>query len=563
MISEHIYTAEIIGTPDVVLSPRGGRITLDAGSAPHVQAEIEIPIPAPDVLEMLDPRDSVRVRVTVVSDVAGGQLREFNLGLRDRPLALEPGTVSLTLASDEELLSDYAPLADDLTPLDYQASLRSIVNYVLDQAIPGASLEPGSIDPPFRVLTDARQLYENASIEGTGAGTQSWLGQNCSAARSTAWASDGAASLRMYSPTSSDSYATLGGDLDTGEMRVGMQAGQTYTVSRDFRLAAALGGSAHSRARRIVAFWVDGSGIHEVASTAAPNAAGVVRQTLTFTLPEDATAAAVRFYHGHSAGESWTDAVRLSANFGKPGEDLDVFFDGNTADTSEYGYVWDGTPIYSQSRRIALIDRAPELLVWKAGNDALSFVMPIVQSAGLRLVCDEQRRWTLRDETYLADGTMSIRHGVNLIGGTERISRDSGLWFDARVTRYRWTDMDGNAQEKVDAYAQSTPYTKLTELVIEAPYPGPGRSEYAVRRAQGRGREVTATRVADWTANAEQTVSIFLAETAPQTGISQSVEFDLNTDRMTVETRTIELPFGVIDLLTGTIDSLVGTIDDL
>lgn len=239
-------------------------------------------------------------------------------------------------------------------------------------------------------------------------------------------------------------------------------------------------------------------------------------------------------------------------------------FTGNTPDDANYEYAWAESEHGSPSVREPVNDSPdPGALVWRAGVSAIDFLHSLVQASGFRLVCDEKRRWTLRDENHVAPGQVAIRHAINMINGSDQISRDSGLWFDARVTRYKWTDADGVRQEQVDSFALNDPYTRLTTLDVDAPYPGPGRSEYAVRRAQGRGREVTVTAVSDWRAQAEQGCTFVLDEAPTQIGISDRVEFSLDNDEMTVTARTADIPDGAIDLLTGTIDALTGTIDSL
>lgn len=326
------FLAEIIGTPDVAIGPHvTGRITLDATSAPHVTAELEVTLD-PDTLDLLDPRDSPRIRFTADS-------RVFDLGIRTRPVVQDDATVRLSLASDEALLGDYAPLADDTTPLTHVASLRDVVDYVLDEAL-GASLE----------ITPA-----------------------------------------------------------------------------------------------------------------------------------------------------------IDYNFTGTGYDDDAF-------------------------------------TWKAGQSGLAFLQPLVQAAGFRLVCDESRAWTLRDESYVLTPTVSIRYGVNMNAGTDVIDRDTGLWCDACVVRYSWRNAAGEALEETDAYALSTPYTRLRLIERDTPYPGPGFAAYVVRRSQFRGREVEATRGADWNVRAEQYVSIVLDGAPTQTGVIESVEFDLAGDRMIVRSRTVDTP---------------------
>lgn len=334
-ISQHTYSAEIIGSSDTVFGVVGGSIDLDSRRAPHVTATVVCSDATPAILALLDPRDSVRVRIDVEARVfAGTQTRSFDLGLRRRPVPFEDGNFTVELASDEALLTDYAPLAD--VDLSAYTGGRDLVEAVLDEAIPGTVLE----------------------------------------------------------------------------------AGDDFTISMD--------------------------------------------------ADED---------------------VRL----------------------------------------------------WKAGVSALEYLQPIVQASGLRLVCDEDRLWTLRDEDYLAPGMLHARFGVNLMGGEDTIDRDSGMWFDAAVAVYEWTDGDGAQHRVSDSYASVIPYTRARTFNFDSPYPGPGFAEYAVRRAQGRGREVTFTLDSDWTGRAEQTTFLTLDEMPLQVGSTQSVSFDLSNDTMTGTTRTAEV----------------------
>lgn len=188
------------------------------------------------------------------------------------------------------------------------------------------------------------------------------------------------------------------------------------------------------------------------------------------------------------------------------------------------------------------LDAADEAKLWKAGDSAEDFLRPILQASGLRLVCDEQRQWTLRDEDYTAGGMLNVRHGFNIMDGEDSIDRDSGIWFDAAIARYRWRDSAGDQQEAVDSYAATPSYTRAEVFDFDHPYPGPGFAEYAVRRAKGRGREVTFTIEMDWNAQAEQTVFAVLDDMPFQVGSTQSITFDLDAELMTGTTMTLEAP---------------------
>lgn len=336
MTSEHVYEATVTTAPSpTALEVVGGRISLDARRSPHVDATLRCVRGDAASLALLDPRSTPRVLIGVVATINGAiQSRTFDLGVRRRPIPVSENTYEIGLASDEELLQDYRPLADvDLSAFDG----RDLVNEVLGTAIPGAALEPG--------------------LE--------------------------------------------------------------FTVS---------------------------------------------------------------------------------------------------------------------------VEAAEEAKIWKAGDSAEEFLRPIVQASGLRLVCDEQRRWTLRDEEYAAPGMLNVRHGINLMDGEDSIDRESGIWFDAAIARYRWRDIAGDQQEAVDSYAESSSYTRAQLFDFDTPYPGPGFAEYAVRRARGRGREVTFTIETDWNAQAEQTVFAVLDDMPFQVGSTQSITFDIDAEQMAGTTMTLEAP---------------------
>lgn len=563
--STHVYRAWLTGPPETELSVLGGSLTLDAGTAPHVQGELTVSMPRswadgeggsfpgdgvfpgggvfPGLLypsselpaeTSIDPRQNSRVRLEVDGTYPSFSVhREFDLHLRDRAFDQSAGTVRLTLASDEGLLSDYAPLADDDAPWALQGSVRDIVDYVLGKAILGAALEPGT-DADLTSYWDVQTLLLNGSAGGSIA---PWTAAgNCTLFHATigrtggysvGFASAGAGILAL-TPTTLSGY-------------ISVTAGRAYTLSAYARRANLPPGSSVQAVIRWITDqdftpWGDVLGPATVINDTDWNP----RAVLTATAPAGAVKAFV--YFRVTGATAASQIGYLDDAMFHEGVAADAF-DGATPDTPYYLYDWDGTAYASTARRTALVDSPqPDAFIWRAGQTALDFLHPLVQVSGLRLVCDEQRNWTLRDEEYTATGSVSIRHAVNMIDGSDSISRDSGLWFDAAVTTYTWTDTTGAQQKRIDSYALVTPHTRLKTFEKSTPYPGPGFSEYAVRRAQGRGREVTATSVADWRANAEQNATIVLEGAPIQTGKTQRVRFDLDTDRMTPTLRTTDTP---------------------
>ncbi|SDP07309.1 hypothetical protein SAMN04487788_1946 [Microbacterium testaceum StLB037] len=536
-VSTHTYTAVVVGTPNRDLSIRGGGVTLDTSRAPFVTGTIQVAMPGTVTLAALDVRTSPppRILITATSVIDGvTQTRVFNLTLRDRVIAFRDGTIGLPVSSDEALVLDHAPLADDEALFTRQGSLRSIVAYVLGKAIPGATLAAGP-DQAVSVYADATNEMINpaAAVDLTG-----WNATNLNTfTRATvqAWAANSnQTAFNLRGTANTDSY------IDTAFAAPGM-AGRNYLLRARQRTTGIALPSAN--AGRLRVFYSTNGGVTywplaDAYGTSAANTTADVSMRVGF--PIGTTHIIVRAYHGFNNDQSvlWSD-FRLSEYTGDP-TDL-AYFDGNTPGTTGYLYTWNGAAGLSITRRRALISRDPEALLWKAGQSGLRLLASLVQALGLRLVCDETRTWSLRAEGYAAPGALAIRHGVNLIDADDSISRDGESWFDAAVTVYRWTDRNGDRQERRDTYAMAG-YSRLRTFEREMPYPGPGFSQYAVRRAQGRGREVTAAAVADWRAQAEQAITVVLEGAPIQTGQTSRVDFSFDRDEMTVTTRTTDTP---------------------
>lgn len=587
-VTTHTYTATLPGAVPVPIT--GGTLSCDSARAPHVEGDLDVPMPgewttatitdpltgqpldvprwtpAPGILDELDPRTSPAPRVTLTTGVEGGTPRTWNLHVRDRDIDYRVGSVRIRLASDEGLLEDYAPLADDDTPFDLASSLRDVVDYVLGEAIPGAALEATpAIDADVTPRWEQTNLILNPSGQN---GTTGWVTSTSGGvAGSLSTGGVGGSTISDAEGANPPTYVRLSVTATgTGNalLRYGtpnVTAGRLYTFSAWLYQSS---GSAVDLGMVGFRFITDTG-----ATTADPSvhatipAATWTKVSATVVAPPNTTS--VYLYAGVQGGAMPAGTfVGVTGAVLAEGVRNDRWFDGNRPDEATYTYDWTPDAGTTPSIRVPVGDAIdPEALTWKAGQTAMEFLQPLVQSRGYRLVCDEQRRWTLRDETYTAPGQLNLREGVNLVAADDSISRDSGIWFDARVTKYVWTDRYGNTQERTDSYAAQTPYTRLSTVEVNSAYPGPGRSEYAVRRAQGVGREVATTSVSRYTATAEQPVSVTVPNSPAQVGTVRAVEFDLSTDEMTVTTRTRELPDGAIDLLQGTVNALTGTVNNL
>lgn len=564
--STHTYRAWLIGSPDVELYDVGGSITLDAGQSPHVSGSIEVAMPSDATLAALDPRLNARIRLDVTATLeTGPQTRSFNLGLRQRPVDAGGARVELTVSSDESLLLDWAPLADDNTPFTYQSSLRSVTNYVLNKVISGAALAASpSVDANVTTYADADNVCANPSayVDTSGwalVGLASFVRQT-----GATWAANSAQTAFRLNGSAGTSASYINYSPPTTGL-----AGKTIIVrARQMNGSSAMTGTSDPNALRIAVYAStnNGGAYVKLGDSGAGTTVANAQQDhyVRVTVPWNVNLLGVRLVHGVQTANVmyWTD-VRISEYTGDPTDR--GYFDGSTTDTASYNYEWSGTTGQSTSTRTALVDRPTDSLLWRAGQSALDFLIPIVQASGFRLVCDEARVWTLRDENYTASApTLSVRTGVNLTNGSDTISRESdSTWFDAAVTVYEWTDANGLTQRVVDSYSLSGTYSRAVLFERDAAYPGPGFSQYAVRRAQGRGRVVEVSQVSDWTSQAEQLCSFVVPGAPTQTGKTDAVTFDLGADEMTASARTTDTPAGAVDLLSGTVNSLAGTVNAL
>lgn len=227
------------------------------------------------------------------------------------------------------------------------------------------------------------------------------------------------------------------------------------------------------------------------------------------------------------------------------GDEPIPFFTGSSMMPGATGYTvaWNGTASNSASTRTPYpLERAKETLTWTAGVSALEFLAPLLQAQGLRLVCDETRTWTLRNDDWTAPGLTSVRYAVNMIEGTDTIAVDPAYGFNAAVTVYTWRDRYGVELRQVDSFALPAAHRTARRFdKPDTPYPGPGFSEYAVMRAQNRTRRVEGSAVADWNAAAEQSCTFTTAEAPSLVGKTGRVRFNLDDDTMTVGAVTADV----------------------
>lgn len=174
--------------------------------------------------------------------------------------------------------------------------------------------------------------------------------------------------------------------------------------------------------------------------------------------------------------------------------------------------------------------------IWTPGVTAWDYIAPLVQSANLRLWCDERRRWWLTGVHPTSPGSLILTPLVGITDLTDNMQVTGDIWFDAVLITYRWTDAFDLAQVAYDAAGPAQPRNVYT-LEYETPFPGPGAAAGILNRAQGRGRVLDVRAVSDYSAQPGQAASIAPPDTDVQTGYVSAVTWSWPDREMTVATR--------------------------
>lgn len=178
---------------------------------------------------------------------------------------------------------------------------------------------------------------------------------------------------------------------------------------------------------------------------------------------------------------------------------------------------------------------------WKPGVTAWDYVQPLVQQAGLRLWCDENRDWHLTTPTISSEGALSLSGTGTITKAEETISRDEG-WWDAVVITYEWVDGTGATQYAYDTAGDVTA-TKVLSLTYKRPDPGTGAAAALLTRTSRRGRKFDTEAISNYEASPGQSVSLTETGVAIQSGAVSSIEWRFPDAEMTVGTRDLlEVP---------------------
>lgn len=178
-------------------------------------------------------------------------------------------------------------------------------------------------------------------------------------------------------------------------------------------------------------------------------------------------------------------------------------------------------------------------LEWKPGVTAWDYLSSIVQQAGLRLWCDERRRFHLDAGTVNNTGPVrTLATAQNIVGATDSISLDDSTWYDAVVVTYTWTNASGNQIIRADTATASNAWRKVLRVErTDVVFPGYGAAAAILSRTIGRGRTPAVRAVTALGTSPGDPVVVNTPDGAIHTGYAASVGFDWPDAEMDVTTR--------------------------
>lgn len=174
--------------------------------------------------------------------------------------------------------------------------------------------------------------------------------------------------------------------------------------------------------------------------------------------------------------------------------------------------------------------------IWAPGQSAWDYLEPMLKQSGLRLFCDERRRWYLVEDTYTAEGTVELFSNETITDAAEEINRDNDSWYDSVVIKYTWVN---DLKETIVSYdTAAVPNYQKTHLIeINSLNPGTGAAQRILDRALSRGITKDVTAVANYRVTPSTACTIFITGYPTEEGYIRSVAWAFPADTMTVNTR--------------------------
>jgi hypothetical protein len=177
--------------------------------------------------------------------------------------------------------------------------------------------------------------------------------------------------------------------------------------------------------------------------------------------------------------------------------------------------------------------------VWEPGDDSWGYLQSLLDAAGLRLYCDEERRWYLTDN-YVTGNTQTVSYENDYLTMSQQTTLD-GEFYSAAVVKYSWTDDLNVQQVAYDTYSNPLyNYRKVKRVEYNRRYPGPGAAKAMVNRKNQKSVDRTFQIINDYRYTPGDAIDFSddviyppVGSTTP-TGSVVGVSWSLPGDRMTI-----------------------------
>lgn len=567
MISAHEYTLSVAGKR---LAIKDGTVALDEGWSPYAQASVTLALPGADVLAALDPRKSGRARLTLtarygtptpasrVTELFGGRTAsEITKGtiLRRNVLAnssFETGVTGLspvrcTIATSTTARPERVGARLLAITVSAPGGTVYVMQHQADPVSPGeafgfsalvgksAGVSYARVAVQFMVagawttiVYGAVTLLPGASLTRVSvaavapAGTSSArvLLYPCSATGSVpadgvmltdAWVAVRASTLEEAEAAIADK---LDGDTADTIDRGYEWEGAAYAspaVERD--LSTAWGGQSSRAITAILSTPYNAAG-HRDSSIRDFDLAVIERAinrksaTVTLDLASDETYMQDFRATTPMSPSTWTVRAAVSLALAQIGAVLQP----GTADGTVSG----------------------ESTVWEVGTSAWDYAHSLVDAAGLRLWCDERRRWWLTEPlTPDAAPDVYVVRPETSQELDEVLSREE--WASGVIVTYEWETSAGR-QTQHDLAGVGPRWMQLS---VARPYPGAGAAAAILARVQARGSLVRARAVSGYAVTPGWVMQSLATDTTHLAGLVSSVTWDLSADEVTVSSRDL------------------------
>jgi len=175
--------------------------------------------------------------------------------------------------------------------------------------------------------------------------------------------------------------------------------------------------------------------------------------------------------------------------------------------------------------------------LWKPGVAAWDYLDPMLEAASLKLWCDDAGLWYLTERQPIIAGQVNASALINLTTYVDRMTFDAGVWNDAVIVEYRWTDAFDLNQIAYD-FAGAQPARAALHLVRDnTVYPGPGAAAGILNRSQGRGRVLEVGTISNYTHTPGQAVQITPLVGDIQTGFLAALTWKMPEGEADLRTR--------------------------